>query len=290
MGSTCILVIDPQQKQSIEYRDKALLEDEPGARYAADFTKLRFPKRGSRKGVEKNVILKVPSPAMATIKKNDLIGTDQPAPNSPNTFGRYNILFLVWLDHQFVRSLLLASHHHQPRSTVNTAATMAHPQSAFASPQSVSGASVFSALNIIWLLHAALEGPIAFIGLFLTRGLSFKDEITNTMAVIIKVRTIFPPLFPHSFAFAVAQNYSLSSFDNSYTHPSRSHSRSSASSSTACPTIFPENEPPPYCCCSTTALRRRYCSMPNRLSTLAFRNCWQSTVSRWNPSRGWRTA
>ncbi|CDR88504.1 uncharacterized protein SPSC_04331 [Sporisorium scitamineum] len=62
---------------------------------------------------------------------------------------------------------------------------MAHPQSAFASPQGA--ASVFSALNIIWLLHAALEGPVSFIGLFFTRSLHFKDDITNTVAVIIKL-------------------------------------------------------------------------------------------------------
>ncbi|SNX84945.1 uncharacterized protein MEPE_03654 [Melanopsichium pennsylvanicum] len=60
---------------------------------------------------------------------------------------------------------------------------MAHPQTAFAPGH----ASVFSALNIMWLLHAALEGPVAFIGLFFTHGLHFKDEITNTMAVIIKL-------------------------------------------------------------------------------------------------------
>ncbi|TKY85372.1 hypothetical protein EX895_005534 [Sporisorium graminicola] len=64
---------------------------------------------------------------------------------------------------------------------------MAHPQTAFASPQGGGGASVFSPLNIIWLLHAALEGPISFIGLFFTRSLQFKDEITNTMAVVIKL-------------------------------------------------------------------------------------------------------
>ncbi|EST04975.1 hypothetical protein PSEUBRA_005776 [Kalmanozyma brasiliensis GHG001] len=62
---------------------------------------------------------------------------------------------------------------------------MAHPQTAFA-PQGAT-VSAFSALNIIWLLHAALEGPVAFIGLFLTRGLAFKDEINNTTAVIIKL-------------------------------------------------------------------------------------------------------
>lgn len=63
---------------------------------------------------------------------------------------------------------------------------MAHPQSAFASPQGA-GASVFSAFNIIWLLHAATEAPVAFIGLFFTHSLSFKDKINNTTAVIIKV-------------------------------------------------------------------------------------------------------
>lgn len=62
---------------------------------------------------------------------------------------------------------------------------MAHPQTAFAPQQRM--VSVFSALNILWLLHAALEGPVAFVALFFTRGLAFKDEITNTMAVIIKV-------------------------------------------------------------------------------------------------------
>ena len=68
---------------------------------------------------------------------------------------------------------------------------MAHPQTAFAPSQ---GASVFSALNIMWLLHAALEGPISFIALFFTHSLQFKDEITNTMAVVIKVRR--SPLHP----------------------------------------------------------------------------------------------
>ncbi|SPO26761.1 uncharacterized protein UTRI_04070_B [Ustilago trichophora] len=61
---------------------------------------------------------------------------------------------------------------------------MAHPQTAFSPSQ---GASVFSALNILWLLHAALEGPISFIALFFTDSLQFKDEITNTMAVVIKL-------------------------------------------------------------------------------------------------------
>ncbi|GAC75126.1 hypothetical protein PANT_14c00050 [Moesziomyces antarcticus T-34] len=61
---------------------------------------------------------------------------------------------------------------------------MAHPQTAFVPQQSVSD---FSALNILWLLHAAIEAPVAFIGLFLTRGLAFKDEINNTMSIIIKM-------------------------------------------------------------------------------------------------------
>ena len=68
---------------------------------------------------------------------------------------------------------------------------MAHPQTAFAPQQSVSD---FSALNILWLLHAAIEAPVAFIGLFLTRGLAFKDEINNTMSIIIKVS--LPPFPP----------------------------------------------------------------------------------------------
>ena len=46
----------------------------------------------------------------------------------------------------------------------------------------------------MWLLHAALEGPISFIALFFTHSLQFKDEITNTMAVVIKVRR--SPLHP----------------------------------------------------------------------------------------------
>lgn len=71
---------------------------------------------------------------------------------------------------------------------------MAHPQTAFAPAQGT--VSAFSALNIIWLLHAALEGPVAFIGLFLTRGLAFKDEINNTTAVIIKVRFSLLPISP----------------------------------------------------------------------------------------------
>ncbi|CBQ73689.1 conserved hypothetical protein [Sporisorium reilianum SRZ2] len=64
---------------------------------------------------------------------------------------------------------------------------MAHPQTAFASSPQAGGVSVFSALNIIWLLHAALEGPISFIALFFTRSLQFKDEITNTMAIVLKL-------------------------------------------------------------------------------------------------------
>lgn len=63
---------------------------------------------------------------------------------------------------------------------------MAHPQTAFASQ--AQGNSAYSPLNILWLLHTAMEGPLAFIALFFTDGLAFKDEITNTMAVVIKVR------------------------------------------------------------------------------------------------------
>jgi len=61
---------------------------------------------------------------------------------------------------------------------------MAHPQTAFASTREV---SVFSALNILWLLHAALEAPVAFIGLFFTHSLNFKDEMTTTLAAVVKV-------------------------------------------------------------------------------------------------------
>ncbi|KAJ1026134.1 hypothetical protein NDA18_003793 [Ustilago nuda] len=62
---------------------------------------------------------------------------------------------------------------------------MAHPQTAFASQ--AQGNSGYSPLNILWLLHTAMEGPLAFIALFFTDGLAFKDEITNTMAVVIKM-------------------------------------------------------------------------------------------------------
>lgn len=64
---------------------------------------------------------------------------------------------------------------------------MAHPQTAFAPQQASGGASGYSVLNIIWLLHTALEGPIAFFGLFFTDHLTFKDEMTDTLATVIKV-------------------------------------------------------------------------------------------------------
>ncbi|KAJ9479746.1 hypothetical protein PHBOTO_003244 [Pseudozyma hubeiensis] len=74
-----------------------------------------------------------------------------------------------------------SDHHHLAVQVI-----MSHPQSAFASPPQ-GQATLFSAFNIIWLLHAATEAPVAFIGLFFTYSLHFKDEITNTTAVIIKL-------------------------------------------------------------------------------------------------------
>lgn len=168
-------------------------------------------------------------------------------------------------------------HHHHQRIISNR---MAHPQSAFAPPQGT--VSAFSALNIIWLLHAALEGPVAFIGLFLTRGLAFKDEINNTTAVIIKVSPSFLSLLLWK-AYTDKSSSSLRSWvffaaRTSCTQRSRSPSRSSASSSTVFPTTYPASVRVQSCYCSTTVLLHRYCSMPSRLSTLPSQRCWRSTV------------
>lgn len=128
-------------------------------------------------------MLKKPCYPPPSCKKMFVIGTDQPAPRTiaEASLRDPGMIFLAPQLTSFLSPNSSSDHHRLAVQVI-----MAHPQSAFAStPQGQ--ATLFSAFNIIWLLHAATEAPVAFIGLFFTYSLHFKDEITNTTAVIIKV-------------------------------------------------------------------------------------------------------
>ena len=45
----------------------------------------------------------------------------------------------------------------------------------------------WTSLNVIWLLHAALEGPVSIFGLFLTRYIEWTEALTAATIVVIKV-------------------------------------------------------------------------------------------------------
>ncbi len=131
--------------------------------------------------------------------------------------------------------------------------------------------------------------PRCFCCMFFTRGLAFKDEITNTMAVIIKVCFPTPSTFSldiSSLSFLEVDNV-LTSFVLVSSLCSQLYATLALSLSIIClllytlPTIFRVKEPAPSCCFSTTVLPHRCCSTLSRLSTSLSQRCSQSKVLGW---------